>query len=336
MSTLHLDGFDHYATADITQAYTTSGTATITATNARNGTCLSLSNGGYINYALSTSWNTLFAGFALRTASLATAIDFISFYYSGTIQIHAVLNTNGTISIYRGTGTGTLLGTTSTALSINTWYYIEFGSSFVNSSIINFRINGVDALTLSAQNTNPAASGKANAIRLTSSTSTTVLFDDWYVNNYVGPSPNNSFLGDVRMEFDVPSSDGAYTAWTASAGARYAAIDDTTPDGATTYIYTSNPTDKDSANFGSLSGPTQQVLAASLWASAGTDAGTHTFKMFTQPSLATNATIYKSPAYTFGTSYSYFENVWDINPQTGAAWTVAEANAAQFGVEYVS
>jgi hypothetical protein len=35
-------------------------------------------------------------------------------------------------------------------------------------------------------------------------------------------------------------------------------------------------------------------------------------------------------------SYVYVENIWQVNPTTGLAWTAAELAAAEPGIELVS
>jgi hypothetical protein len=37
-----------------------------------------------------------------------------------------------------------------------------------------------------------------------------------------------------------------------------------------------------------------------------------------------------------GDSYSSFPQLWDTNPDTAAAWTVAEVNASSFGVRLIA
>lgn len=51
------------------------------------------------------------------------------------------------------------------------------------------------------------------------------------------------------------------------------------------------------------------------------------------PVLKIGGNIYIGATFTLTTSYQTFDYVWSVNPATGLAWTLAEVNSLEFGVE---
>ena len=61
--------------------------------------------------------------------------------------------------------------------------------------------------------------------------------DDLYVLDGTASTPaNNDFLGDVRVEGLDPNAAGSNAAWTPSAGANYACVNETPPTDDTSYV----------------------------------------------------------------------------------------------------
>lgn len=143
-------GFDHMVTADLTTGVTprftsVSGTSpTVQTTIKRHGTSALRCNGTSataIKAGLSNSV-TRYLGFAMyvddvASGSLTTGFAALGdagfgslLFAGGGAHVTLVLNSSGTIGVYRGkdlgaTGVGTLLGTTTNAIGSDTWYYIE-------------------------------------------------------------------------------------------------------------------------------------------------------------------------------------------------------------------
>ena len=89
------------------------------------------------------------------------------------------LNTNGTLTAKNGSSTGTVVGTSSTALSANTWYRIDF-KVVVSATvgIIEVRVNGSVVISAINQNTGTTAIGSdVYGPRLTSQD---IFWDDIY------------------------------------------------------------------------------------------------------------------------------------------------------------
>lgn len=328
MSVEWIDGFDHYTTANANTVYTVSGTATITATNSRTGLCLTLTNGDYVSHSLAAT-TTKYIGFGFRTPSFATQNAIASFSFNGSVQVELRVNTNGTLSAYNGSGT--LLATTPlvNAMSTDTYYYIEFGVSCLPTlGVININIDGTSRAAVSSLNTDPQGSTIANSFKLSASAARTSLFDDLYVSNRNGAAPHNTFLGPHRVESLYPNADGYVNQFTASAGDRYACVDEAQGNGSTDYVSSDTPGDRQSFDIGALSGPTQQVTAVQLAAQLETDNG-RTARLVIRPTIVNK----ESGVLTLTASWKYYGYVWQVNPQTGGLWSVADIAETEIGIK---
>src|SRR3954462_9473280 len=122
-----IESFDAILAADFPGKWTNAVGCAIGAGLGRNGTnCLRLSVGSGTE-ALSvtlTATAKKALGFAWRRSFQPGAPNTIcSFLDVATVQLAVSVNADGTLSVLRG---GTVLSTTSFALAVNTYYYIEF------------------------------------------------------------------------------------------------------------------------------------------------------------------------------------------------------------------
>lgn len=336
MSLLYLDGFDHLASADLPMKYSVSGSPTVTTTGARTNRCVQMVTNQNIQRTVSVTSQILFVGVAVKVDSLVAGNELCAILDSGTVQGHIVLNANGTMSVYRATGTSNLLGTTTFAMSTGTWYYVEFGwAVHPTSGVINLSVDGVNVLTLTGQNTRAGSTNTCNGYKLTGQTSATNSFDDLYITNAVGASPHNTFLGPGRVETLYPSSLGEFNEWTSSTapGSQAGDVNEALANGDTNFNYTSITGNRETYNFGSLSGPSQRVLGVmAVGIVRNDDGGSHSVKVSSRPL----STWYYGIAQGITAAYAAYSQVWATSPQTGALWTVAELNSTQFGIKLES
>lgn len=105
-------------------------------------------------------------------------------------------------------------------------------------------------------------------------------------------------------------------------------VAETTQDGDTSYVYSSNPGDADLYNLADLpSTPASIIGVVSKAAVRKSDAGTRT----AQFQLKSGATTSLTTPAVLGSSYGYLSRVDTVDPNTGAAWTAAAVNALQIG-----
>lgn len=341
MTLLFVDGFDHYATADITKKWSTlNGAPTINASGGRR------SSGGLSLTAVSQYLTRSFAanaswviGFAIRLTSLppSAVCPLLQLLDAGTLQCDLRVNIDGTLSVTRN-GTAVTGGTSANALSTGTDYYIELKVTIADSigaSSCVVKVNNVAWLTVATgQDLKNTANASASQVRIgntsvSANSHCVAVIDDVYVCDSAG-STNNDFLGDVRVDTLYPTSDGNYSQFTCSTGTtHYALVDETTPN-TTDYNDGSTVGHRDSYGMGNLAALTSQTVygvqvnAAILKDDAGAKSASTMVR-----SGSTNG---DGASAALGTSQVYVSQVYEQDPAATAAWTETTVNAMEAGV----
>ena len=354
MALLFIDSFDHYVTADLIEKYTSAGSVSGT------GSTLSIASSGRHS---SNAFRWVTGGSPTTTGSLqrtlvpadATAVVGVAFRTTGApgtlgyqllairdasvTQIYLRLNTDLTLSVLRGSHTSgaIALGTTTAALSLNTYAYLELKVLIANSGgTIGLCINGVSVLSLTSQDTQQTAVAGWNAVSVgqcespgSSSANCTFDYDDLYVLDGSGSAPWNTFLGDVRVDARYPTAEGANAAWTPLSGTDNALmVDEVAPDDNTTYNATGTvgATDTHVVQDAPVAGATIYGVQHCL-SMAKSDAGVCQIA----PVIRHGSTDYVGAAIAPSTSYAYGLQIAQVNPGTSAQWAESDFNSAEFG-----
>lgn len=283
-----------------------------------------------------TTNSTLIVGCAVKWTELirnysSTYPMYLAFYDGVTTGVNLYLEANGETTVRRG---ATVLGTTSGyAFSDNTWVYVELKVTCHDTTgSFELRFNGETVLTGSNIDTKPGTNAYHNGFRVlgTSTTSSrAVQVDDLYCCDASGAS-NNDFLGPCKVLPIFPDSAGDSAQWTPSAGANYAAVDEPQIDDDTTYVETASAGQKDLYNYGSLGETVSGIKGVQVTTTARVTDAT---PLSLYPRVKSGATEQSGSQITVGnSSYVSFSQLWDSDPNTGAAWSQANLEAAQFGV----
>jgi hypothetical protein len=355
MAFLFCDSFDHYATADVLAKWTSepnpngSATGTISSSAGRRSTSGYRVTGTGVNTAthyLTKTLTTSGAGWVHGFFLTASGAPGTAGYYiaaivdTGTVHVYLRLNSDFTLSVLRGDGT-TLGTSTTTGLSAGVGGYIEWKGT-INDSTGSYtvRVNNTSVLTGSSKDTKNTSNTTWNAVWVgqcfTSSNNWsgghTIDFDDLYVLDQSGSS-SNDFLGDCRIDVRTPSGAGNSSQFTPSASTNVSNIDDTTPDGDSTYnsSATVGHIDTFAIPNAPVVGGTVLGIQHCIYAKKG-DAGTCTIGAVVRHS----GTDYTATAQSPSTSYSYLLFPQDQNPGTSAAWTESGFNAIEAGYSKVS
>jgi hypothetical protein len=352
-----IDSFDHYALTNLSGKWTTASVSSSasgigTTVAPRTGAaCLYLADTDYIGVTSTGGPQaTLLVGLAFRyTAAIAESTYLLTIGDQGVLrannQVGVAINSGGTLTLYRNNdaSTGTLpgaavgsaiaLGTTTAALAVGAWNYLELSITIHNSAgAAELRINGVSALTLSSVDTQFTANATANVVGLGGARFTNpYAFDDFYLADTVAGDGVTTFLGPQKIVAVIASAgNGTHTDWTPSTGTDHGAlVDEATPNGDTDYVSSSTVGHRDSFNFAAL-GITGVVTAVQAvgWA-RNSDAGARTINHCTRIA----STTYDGGTNTaLDVTYRAARQVWTTSPATAAAWTIAEIDAAEFGV----
>ncbi len=344
MAVDYFEGWDDYSTAQINRYWTGMSSSTeMCAAGAFDGTVTTTSSGGrnssgsakIVTNSRSFSKTLLSKvsralGVAVKITTFGANLAMIAFGDAGTSQVTLVVNADATLSVRRGTASGTLLGTSTLAFSAGIWYYVEFKATIDPSAgSFTVNVNGVQWLTASSQNTRNTANSTANQIAIgTGGFSTTIEFDDLYSDDA------GTFYGDCRVETKFATADGASSSFTRSTGTtNWGNISETVSNDDTNYNYSASVGQIDLYTYPGLTttaGNIKAVMTVPVLRndSAGSVTAASTYRIGTVNYFGTTATV-------GSTTYAPYVDVQGTDPATGTTWTIAGINAAQFGLKRI-
>jgi hypothetical protein len=332
-------GFDMDPTAAQIFTQTASGSGSSATTPYGFGYSWSLGN-NTPGILFGTNLTTVIVGFWVYPNAALPSTDYVCTFYdatAGAIQVALRVSSTGVLQFYLGSGTGTTIGPASAAGMIvqNQGAYIE--AKVTISATVGFvecRVNGTTVITTAAtQNTKSTANTFVNAFQFRGFTNPGFV-DDWYMLDTTGASPFNTYLGPLQVRGDAPSAAsavGGRNAWTPTnpTNVNYTNVGNI-PAVATKYNADGTAGDYDMFKFPALPANTLTVLAVDEWALLLLDsAGARTVEL----NAYSNGTDSPTAAFTPGTTAAYSNQVSTLDPHTSAAWTVANAGAAELGVK---
>lgn len=264
-------------------------------------------------------------------------------FYDATgaaIQVALRLNSTGQLQFYLGSGTGTTIGPASSAgtIAANTWNYIECKVT-ISATVgqVECYVNGTQVITTAAsQNTQSTVNAFQNAFQFVNLSGISQNLDDWYMLDTTGASPLNTYLGNIRVvgqAANAASGAAGHTQWTPT-NPTNVNWSNTANIPANTAQYNSDGTvgDIDSYAFPAIGGNPASVLFLNHWYKTELDtAGVRTVV----PGCRSGATdFFDTTAQTpLNGTYKYFNKPWTQDPNTSAAWTIANAQNAELAVK---
>src|SRR5262245_903587 len=210
-----LDGFDNTTTTDLTSNGKWSvgaGNPAISVLGRFAPGCVAFNASASIARAFDAQ-GTWVIGFAFRYDTAVNSTNpFVLWSDAGTTQISLYVDASQHIRCYRGSSGGTLLGTSTPALALNTWYFLEWKFVLSNTvGTVDVLVNGVSWLALTGQDTTATANNTADRVVI-GATVSTLYIDDVYILDGTG-STNNTLIGDQRVVSLLPSAAGNYAQW---------------------------------------------------------------------------------------------------------------------------
>jgi hypothetical protein len=189
---------------------------------------------------------------------------------------------------------------------------------------------------LTSQDTKNTANATANGVRLGTSASTPGAdwdFDDLYICDGAG-STNNNFLGDCRVDAFAANGNGNSSQLTGSDGNstdNYLLVDDaTTIDDDTTYVEHATVGNKDTYACANMSHTPTSIFGVQVCANAKKDdAGAKSLCTVTRSGGADT----DGATQALSTSYTYYREILEQDPNGPIAWTATNFNAAEFGIK---
>lgn len=216
---------------------------------------------------------------------------------------------------------------------VSIWFFIQIRfNCLVSGGSVEVRINGQTAVTFTGNAAQTGSDGW-NGWKLWYIATPTARVDNILVYSATGDSPA-SWTPETRIWEDLPNGAGATTGWTASAGSNYQCVDEQPSNGDTDYVSASSAGLTDTYAFPSPVPAGAIVYAVGARVNARKDdAGLNEIDLV----LRSGGTNYASGVpRPLSTSYARYSALWNLDPATSAAWTVANANAAQAGIRRTS
>lgn len=363
MALLFLDGFEGYPTINsmFESASTTKWqgfavnnpslsstvfrTTQVTSANSRSLTLTPGSTSGLDMFTFSFPAKTeIIVGFGFRFSSSASGNSFGLISIGGTDFVNQgvtlrLIPSTGALTVgtsgSQGPDFGALLGTSSTSLAINTWYYIEM-RLLVGSTTgqVELYINGTQTLNLTNVNTATGSISSYGFLSLGTAnhnaSSPIFYYDDFYLIDTSGAT-NNTFLGQISVYSLMPTAAGTSTQFTPSGVANnWDAVNDATSDDVATYVSTTTTGHQDFYTFEDLPGGVTTVAGVQVKGRSTVPISSASKVKYNLKNGASTISSNLKPLSLGSWLYDFF--VSDTAPD-GSAWTPAKVNSTEGGVE---
>jgi len=355
MATLLRDGFDFYSAVSQTVGNFSSmnGNCSLSAsTRFSHGQSLQTATTGLNNtlmWSKAIGFNTgdtVWFNFAVRKPAAVNAdnLDRFKLLDGGTVQCSFRITSAGAIEFYRG-DIATLLATYAGAfVAGGVWQHFQIkirihntlGSIEVRrdgSDFNDFELIGTGGTPLDTQTT---ANAYANSIdcNLAVQNPEARQYDDlWIFDNTIVAGEPSDWIGDVRAWQIMPNSDSS-VALSRSAGATNFSNVDEAIQSSVDYVFGASPglTDEYGNPGFAVPLPTDIFGLSVKMASLKLDAGPRMVGV----RVRSGATVSDSAGIAPSTSVRTDAIEYDLNPDTGLAWTAAEIAAMTFGPRIVT
>lgn len=337
MALLFMDGFNHYASADILLKWTSNqaGASIAAGAGRRADNCLRFNSGGGYYIAKSIPQTaSLVIGFALNAPATTSSHQILGFMDGTNNQCSLYLDLNRTLSVRDAFGAVVAGGQSTQTLSVGTYNQIEMKVTIADSiaaASCEVRVNGSSWLTVTAgADLKYTANAYANSIALGGMYGGANWdYCDFYICDQSG-AVNNNFLGDVAVYTVLPDAAGSNTTWTPLSGANYTNVNEAASNGDTSYNYSSTLNNRDTfslANLTSLGGTVFGVAESIIVRKTGS-------KMTgVKATLKSGVTYGQGTEAILGTGYQLFQSIFQTDPNTAGSWTETTVNALEAGIE---
>lgn len=293
-----------------------------------------------IDLDLPSTIGTVYIGFAVRPSKDDLRAEVKLFQTilqsSGRDLVDMRIVNNNAILFYQDTFNKMADSEVPNALKRNVWSYVEV--KIIHSAtvgVIEVRINGTEVLNITNQNTSASGDVTIDRIRMSGGEGTGAnnpefqwLTDDWYVDDA-------AFHGPIKVEGLFPAAEGATINFTPSTGLDNALnVDDNARDDDTTYNSSADTaSNKDLLTADNLSIVDGGIIAVQVSNVCRIDAvgdiGMQSIVAEGTPTQGTGAIVEVDDQV----NWASVKHIFETNPDTAAAWAVAEVDGMEIGYE---
>lgn len=338
-----LDGFDHYTVMGGSSYRKWDSVSALTSTGFTTGRY-----GGYgvapssagIHKTMDSYETTWIIGFAILVVDQVNLDQyFFAIGDTGVVNTYVIIRSaDQHIAVYNGNND--LILDTGFAAPVGVWFFLEMKILYGASGAVTVQIDGTNVGSATGVDTTNGASGnnwfviRSNGLTNHSQN----LIDDLYILDTSG-STNNDFLGESRIQYQAPATEGATNNFLPSTpGTTNNALmvtgrtDFTETNGK--YNYTGAVNNIDLYSLGSFvtTGLTQVFGIQLNVAYRKDDVGNRKITPIVRSSLNN----YDGNEYTCSSTYTLSMDIWESDPSSAAPWSAATLNTAQFGLKVTS
>lgn len=260
-------------------------------------------------------------------------------------QLTCYVLPTGAWQVYRGGiptsingSIGTLLGTSAVALVAKGWNHVEIWATADDAAgAVEIRVNGVTVINLTGIDTVASSLVHFAQVRYGEfgwRSQDVGMQADWYIEDLFAADDqgliNNDFIGDKKVYTKFPDADTTTQDWIPSTGATAWEILSNNPADDAEFLTADNPGDTLIEEVEDL--PADVVSIAGIMPTARawkTDAGNAKIQL----GMLSGSSLDVGVEHALSMAISYHWDVFELDPDTGAAWTVEGYNAAQVQVE---
>jgi hypothetical protein len=323
-----------------------SGTASISSSGPRTGSfCLNTTKTGEepgftgCSQTLSNPKSEIFVRDYVKMPSYPNSAHYFLGLLDGIGSLHLSVGVSqaGQLLLYRGDpNLGALLGGGGVTLSTGTYYRVEIRATIHDSTgIAQVRVDGQLVIDFTGDT---RSGGNANiqqvqfgAGRYQFGSTAVFIHDDIAINDTEG-SVNNSWPGQSAIYAIRPEGPGTYSQLTrggADSGANWSQVEEAPPTDDTDYVESPTADEKDSYAGSACPTPAGTVRAVNWIARAKQDvAGAASVARF----IRVNGSDQAGSDQQLDTSWKYYQELMEVNPATGVAFTIADLNGIEPGV----
>jgi hypothetical protein len=333
------DSFDTYANASW-RYETVSGTISYSSAYARFAPPAGLpgqgikfvSNGSGIFKNMQSNQPTFIKRVALNFAGLGThpINPFMGVLDSSTYQWTVAVSPSGNLLVLTG-NTGATQATSGPGLiATNLWYGLEIEVT-VSASVgtANVWLNGLQVMTVTGIVTQSSANAYGNRVSLgdlNDNGLAGLMADDFRVWDATGSYQNAPTGTDGRLISKLASGAGAFAQFTPNgAAANWQCTDENPPNAGTTYVSGSSSGLVDAYGMPAAAFSAAPVMVVAESYASKSDGATRSVEIGVNSSGVQGY----GAGFTVSNSYAFIQSCISLDPNTGAVWTAAAADAAQ-------